>query len=93
MGRSISLCTMAVRDGPGIRASWSSSRASWHDFPTFDYGEHDDDDDDGKDDVEIRKDGDEEGAIMRIRRSQDAAATEKLKPLSAARFFYFFLFK
>ena len=41
MGRSISLCTMAVREGPGIRASGSSSRASWHDFPTFDHGEHD----------------------------------------------------
>ena len=39
MGKSISLCTMAVNEGPGIRARGSSSRASWHDFPTF-HGDH-----------------------------------------------------
>ena len=39
MGKSISLCTMAVNEGPGIRARGSSSRASWHDIPTF-HGDH-----------------------------------------------------
>ena len=37
MGRSISLWTMAVREGPGILARGSSSKASWQDFPACKY--------------------------------------------------------
>ena len=37
MGRSISLWTMAVREGPGILARGSASKASWQDFPACKY--------------------------------------------------------
>ena len=64
MGRSISLWTMAVNEGPGILASGSSSRASWQDFPTC--HRDNDDDGDGDDGDHGYKDEDDDGNIDNV---------------------------